>query len=492
MPPSAPTSEGSPRDRSWWVSAALGSVAAVLYGRTLCPTVSWYDSAEFSASAASLRVVPHPPGYPLYTILGHVFSWLPGEAAWGLNVMSAVFGVLAVVLLHRVALRLPLRAVAAVVPPAMLAVAPSVWANAVVAEVYTPGLSFLLGALLLCLLARDRAQPRWAWAGAFVAGLGLGVHMSLATWGLGFAALVGAAGWPAFREDPRAALLRWGLGCAVAALLGACVFLLIPFGPFETVTPLGPYEDSFPRLWQRFVADLQGGVFRRYFKPMPTAQRLTRICGILGDNLGVAGLVAAVAGAVAAVLRARWVAAALLLGAVGNVAFFFRYDVPDLDVFLLPTVVSLALLAGWGVEAAFRARAGLGWLGAAVLGVLLGGEAVRTLPEVDRSDDRAARVYGEEACAGLPEGALLVMTSRPDEWRRYSVLLYMHESQEACLDTEFWGMATVPMIEQALFERRAVYAYVADPRFASKFRIEPAGRLFRVMPSLGRPRPETP
>ena len=63
------------------VPAAVGLFAAILYGLTLCPTVYWYDSAEFAASAASLGV-PHPPGYPLYTLIAHVFTWLPGEPAF--------------------------------------------------------------------------------------------------------------------------------------------------------------------------------------------------------------------------------------------------------------------------------------------------------------------------------------------------------------------------------------------------------------------------
>ncbi|MBV1861942.1 MAG: DUF2723 domain-containing protein [Nannocystaceae bacterium] len=163
-----PAAEGVGRARGWGFSVGLGLAAAVLYGTTLCPTVSWYDSAEFSASAASLRVVPHPPGYPLYTLLGHVFSWLPGEAARGLNVMSAVFGVLVVVLMHRVALRGGLGLAASIVPAVLVGLAPSVWGNAVVAEVYTPGLAFLLGALLLCLHARTRGDAHLAWAAAWL------------------------------------------------------------------------------------------------------------------------------------------------------------------------------------------------------------------------------------------------------------------------------------------------------------------------------------
>lgn len=468
--------------RSWVWTAGLAMVAAVLYGATLCPTVSWYDSAEFSASAASLRVVPHPPGYPLYAIVGHVFTWLPGEAAWGMNVMSAVFGVVTIALLHRVALRLTFSAPAAIVPPILVAVAPSVWGNAVVAEVYTPGLAFMLGAVLLCLEARERGDPRWAWAAAGLAGMGLGVHMSLATWGLGFAVLVGSAAWPSIQSQPRAAVLRWGLGCVVATLLGASVLLLVVVGPFDTVTPLGPYEDTFARFWVRFVADVQGGVFRRYFRSMPLLGRSTWIGGIFVRNLGVAGLLAAGCGFVWALLRARVLAVAFALGAAGNLVFFFRYDVPDLDVFLLPAVVSLAVFAGWAVDAAVRLRRGLGWFVAALLGAFTVGTAARNYDALDRSEDRSARAYGEQACAAVPPGAVLAMTSRPDEWRLYSVVLYMHESGEGCPDVEFWGIASVEMIQEALEGGRSVYAFVPAPRFGWAFRVDHDAPLYRINP----------
>ncbi len=466
--------------RTCFLSASLGAGAAVLYACTLCPTVSWYDSAEFSATAASLRVVPHPPGYPLYALLGHAFTWLPGEPAWGLNVMSAVFGALAVVLLHRVALRLPLHPVAAAIVPLLLAVAPSVWSNAVVAEVYTPGLSFLLGAMLLCLHARERHDPRWAWAGAGLAGLGLGVHMSIATWGLGFAALVAQAVWRPGTRPPWQAWARWGLGCVVAAALGSLIFLLIPLGPFEAVTPLGPVPDTPARIWRRFFADLRGGVFRGYFRPMPALERLIQIGRIALHNMGWPAAVLACIGVLWSAARARRIALVLALGLVGNVAFFFRYHVPDLDVFLLPGLVSGLLWTGYGVQAALHLRRSLGLLIAAVAVVSIGGRAARSYASVDLSQHRAARAYGTQACAVLPPGAIVAMTARPDEWRLSSVLLYMHEAGEGCGGVEFWGAANAPMIRAALEGGREVYAYVDDPRFARGFTFAPHGPLFRM------------
>ena len=87
------------RRRETRCGLAIAVALSLLYAMTMCRAVYWYDSAEFAAHAASLGV-PHPPGYPLYTLIAHAFTWLPGDAALNVNMMSAVFGVGAALVLY--------------------------------------------------------------------------------------------------------------------------------------------------------------------------------------------------------------------------------------------------------------------------------------------------------------------------------------------------------------------------------------------------------
>ncbi len=65
------------------------------YVKTLAPTVSFFDSGELISAAYTFGVA-HPPGYPLYVLLGWMFSKLPvGSVAWRINLMSACFASLA-------------------------------------------------------------------------------------------------------------------------------------------------------------------------------------------------------------------------------------------------------------------------------------------------------------------------------------------------------------------------------------------------------------
>jgi len=54
------------------------------------PSILMDDSGEMVAASWNLGL-PHPPGYPLFNLLGHVFSWLPvGTAAFRFNLMSSL------------------------------------------------------------------------------------------------------------------------------------------------------------------------------------------------------------------------------------------------------------------------------------------------------------------------------------------------------------------------------------------------------------------
>ena len=60
-----------------WVSFI---VALVVYLLTIEPTVSLWDCGEFIASSYKLQV-GHPPGAPLYLLMGRVFSLLASDTA---------------------------------------------------------------------------------------------------------------------------------------------------------------------------------------------------------------------------------------------------------------------------------------------------------------------------------------------------------------------------------------------------------------------------
>ena len=160
--------EGSPKPQTQISSLllAVGVVIAalVVYIPTVAPTISWRnggtDSGDLAAAVATLGI-PHPPGYPTYVLLGRAWTALPlgGDLAYQLNLFSATGAALAAglsvftigLLGPRLALAgLPL-AVGAVFGGVTLALAPVIWSQATIAEIYAPGLA-ILSLFSLCLL----------------------------------------------------------------------------------------------------------------------------------------------------------------------------------------------------------------------------------------------------------------------------------------------------------------------------------------------------
>ncbi|HUP27289.1 MAG TPA: DUF2723 domain-containing protein, partial [Chloroflexia bacterium] len=82
-------------------TALMGGVLLTLawlgiYFSTVSPTVNLIDSGELITAVWGPGIA-HPPGYPLYTLLGYVATHLPvGEIAWRLNAFSALWAALAV------------------------------------------------------------------------------------------------------------------------------------------------------------------------------------------------------------------------------------------------------------------------------------------------------------------------------------------------------------------------------------------------------------
>src|SRR5881394_1156134 len=73
--------------------AALGVsvVTLVLYLLTLAPSTAMWDTSEYIAAAYTLGL-PHPPGNPLFVIIGRVFSILPiaTTVAVRINILAAI------------------------------------------------------------------------------------------------------------------------------------------------------------------------------------------------------------------------------------------------------------------------------------------------------------------------------------------------------------------------------------------------------------------
>ncbi len=474
-------------------SATVGFSCFCVYLATLCPTVYWYDSAEFAAAAVLLGI-PHPPGYPLYVLIGHVFSYLPGDPAFAVNLMSAAFGALAVGFCYLLARRLGAKRVSAIVSALVLGTTRLVWDNAVVAEVYTPGLAAVLATWLLLLSGSRRGVV----LAAGVAGLSLGLHLFVATCGLGFAVLVLGHGLAITTPSELRKLVssqmivaraRLALACLASAALGACVFLWLPVR--AAMDPSMNFGD--PSSWERFWWVVTGGNYKTWFAtPSDTGERALLLLSLPARALTSAGALLTIVGLVSLFTRAPLLASALALGALGNVWFFFDYRVHDVEVFFIPAIAIATCLLGVGLQALYElvrghqhphlARA-LSMLAFGLPGILV----LRNASWVDRSEYTEARDYGQTMCDHLPANAKLLHFTTPSEWRMHSVFGEYFQKVIGCRpDVE---VITMPTALDTLARMRAnetLFLYEPVAEVVELFDIVPDGPAFRIL----RVRPE--
>jgi hypothetical protein len=153
-------------------AAALTSLAVLgLYVATLAPTTAMWDASEYITAAYTLGI-PHPPGNPLFVLLGRVASLLPiGSVAYRVNLLAAVCSALSAGIWFLVAERVLaqwidvrwVRRVGAVLAAVLSATAFTVWNQSVVNEkVYTVSLAFFAVVSWLTVLWCDDPDGRRA------------------------------------------------------------------------------------------------------------------------------------------------------------------------------------------------------------------------------------------------------------------------------------------------------------------------------------------
>src|SRR5437763_8371863 len=161
-------------------AVAVAVAAGILYFLTAARDIVVGDSPELITAAVTVGVA-HAPGYPLFTMLGHLFSLVPfGPIPFRVNLLSAICNALTIGVVYLSAFRLTRSQLAAAVAALLLAVNPTFWEWSLAAEVFP--LNNLLAAVLILLLITWREQPERGVlliAAFFVAGLALTNHQTI-------------------------------------------------------------------------------------------------------------------------------------------------------------------------------------------------------------------------------------------------------------------------------------------------------------------------
>lgn len=399
---------------------ALAAVAFAVYASGAARTIFVGDSGELVAASFTVGI-PHPSGYPLYVLLGKLWTLLLpwGSIAWRMSLFSACFAALAVGLTYLAGRALNLGRAAAFTGAVLFAASPSFWGEANIQRVYSLNAFFVALATLLAFgwaheTSSNRDSPRRRDRNfvlvAFVCGVGATNHTYLAVWGLAFLAFV-------VTRDPDMTR-RWRVvaGAAVAAAAGLSLYAYLPLRSRQE-----------PRLdWgnpETFDA-LLAVVSRRDFWGRRWWTGWHDLAPIVGDfgasfavELTIAGALLAVVG-LAVGLKGRLPVLLLVLAAMGNLAAMAAHGSRS-DLFLwhryyIPAYLCAALLAAIGVDVVVRLLAQRSPRAGAAVATLIALATLVLVPvrwhNFDRSRYRIAEDYSRMLLASLPPGARLSAT----------------------------------------------------------------------------------
>jgi hypothetical protein len=353
-PPAAkPSSSGEGRPLAAGIFLAGFGVFVlvfVLYLRTLSPTVLYLHDPELLDAVmlqmqAAVLGISHPTGYPTYLMLTHLFTYLPfGDPAYRVNLASAFYAALSVVAVYWAGLLLSRRVVAAAAGALAFGLGASLWSQAVIAEVYTLNALLVSATIVALLLWRERRRDRYLLLSAFLVGLCLTNHLTsglLLPGSLLFVALV-----------DRRRLVDVGLVLKGAGLflLGLTPYLYLPIR--AAMDP--PMVANNPTNLERFLYVISGGNLTGTFFSFGLSELPKRMLFYwvhLLDNMHLLVLMAAVTGAVVLLLRDR--AAGIFLGFLffGWLFHAVENDIPDVDLYFIPTYLVLSLWAATGLGA---------------------------------------------------------------------------------------------------------------------------------------------
>lgn len=325
--------------RAFWVCFG---VSFGVYLFSLGPSVGLEDAGEL-ATAAQVLGVPHPPGYPLWTMLGwlfcRLFGWVTWQGfanpAWAVSLFSALTAALATAVTALLAVRSGRDLLACAAPDAStsspktldgcawwggvagslcFAFSPVMWSQAVIVEVYALGALFM--ALVMLLTYRWLQQPSGrclVWLG-LIFGLGLTNYQVLLLAALPIALLV-------FLRNQRLAFSFIALGVSLALTIYLLTLGALPSADLystpgapvilrpEMVDSLEPVKWLAPAGFYFLLAFFCLGV-------VGTAMLSTSLSAVAVPGIALAALLI--------VSEVRWAPEALPQGFVGTLYPFWK------------------------------------------------------------------------------------------------------------------------------------------------------------------------
>lgn len=400
-----------------WNGAIIFTLPLILYLLTLSPTIYNLDSAEFTTAVLSNGLL-RATGYPLYLIVGKLWSYLPlsPDMGYRMNLLSAVCSATAILFGELILRRFKVNPWARFGALGLLATAPYFWVLSVIAEVYTLHVMLMAATIFTLLRWSDGPTPLRFAIPVLLMSLSVGNHMATVL-------LVPGCVWFVIVSHPRE-LSKWRVWLAggTAVLLGATVFLILPlrYAAQPVFNYAGEFDASgiFQPVNLQTIKGILWLISGQTFSGQMFGYKLHEVgaeIGAFGTQLWTAFLAVGIGPGLLGIfilLRKNWrISTFFILLFLANAIFYINYDVVDKNTMFLPAYFVWALWVGIGYQ----------WLstyltqhqpelrpylhGAFVL--VVGIAIVANWQQVDRSNDWSTRIQSETIMATVEPNAIV-------------------------------------------------------------------------------------
>ncbi len=390
-------------DRLWPIVTA--GLVLIVYLLTLAPDLTWVnfggDGAELITASATLGI-PHPPGYPVYLVLGKLMSLLPiGSVAYRFNLLSALSVAIATGFVAATTSNLlnanpsnkrtgPLIPVAAGL---VFAFIPLVWGQALIAEVYSLNLALL--SAVLWMLTQEIAGKKVIAAGVLF-GLSLTTHLTSLFFLPLCLYLLSRKQWRRF---------------VLGAVMGLVPLLILPLLA----------GSSSPVIWGRantlsgWLWLVSAQIYRPNVMALPPEEWWPRISSWFSIHLWqilLFGLPLIILGLIKARVKDRQMIGALVATAALYAVYAFGYRTIDAIVFVLPGILVFVISLGFWMKKLGNASL---LLPVFLLALNFGGQYL--------GDDLAVRRNADRVMRSVPADAIVIT---PGDQTATTLLYYQH------------------------------------------------------------------
>lgn len=347
---------------SLWRSITLFALSSIIYVLTMMPDIGFTDSGELAAVAHTLGIA-HPTGYPLYTIIAHVWSLIsPFSTVYDLNLLAAlmtaasisVFSFILDELLSVTSCKQEHASIISFSVSLMFAFGSTVWTQATSLEVYSLQLLlFMLSIYFFIKAMKHGGMSNHTLIWGFLIGLSFTNHGTTIL--LAPAMIVGYfSDWKTGRFDFSSHKLRGLLPLIPLFLAGLLVWLYLPIRSAQN--PIINWGEVH-RNWDAFSYHAFGKQYQVWMFNEGTAKdNFPKYWSALIGMTSWIMLLPILYGVMIAWKSNKSILLFSLLLIIGNLIYALNYGIHDIETYFISGFIGAFILGAFGLYGLLRNR----------------------------------------------------------------------------------------------------------------------------------------